>query len=740
LTLKSPGQRVFAPNCRWIHPGFPEDSVNHPCPIFLKTFEEKKRITHATLTITARGLYLAEINGKKVGTAWFTPGFTSYHHRLQYQRYGVTSQLHAGKNQLQVTIGDGWWRGRFGADMKNNRYGTDAGLLAQLEIDYSDGTQDTVVTDSSWKSSSGRIRYADLYTGEIEDTRLSNEPWTNVQIGETPGSNLVPSLAAPVREHQEFHPIKILHNPKCETILDFGQNLAGWVRFTVNGKQGDTVKLVHAEMLDTLGNLFTGNLRSAKAEDIYVLRGGHQTLHPHFTYHGFRYVKVVGYPGMIDGKNFTAVALYSDLPKTGLFTCSNTRLNQLQHNIVWALNSNFFDIPTDCPQRSERFGWSGDIQIFARTASFNRDVRSFLEKWLADLAAEQGTNGGLPVYIPDFRFPDSVGPRGGVAGWGDAATLVPWTLYEVYADTAILRSQYPSMKAWVEYIHDKANSYNGIWNSRGYGDWYSQTAPTDSCYIDMCFYAHSTEILAKAAEVLGNDEDAAHYHLLAKRIRKLFLTTFFKGDSALANTQTAYVLALQFDLLPKSIRSGAAAHFVRLIHENNDHLGTGFLGTPWLLWVLSRYGHTNLAYRLLEHTTPPSWLYPLTKGATTIWEKWDGIRPDGTFDTSSLNHYAYGAVGDWLYRYVAGIDAASPGYKEIRIAPHPGGGLTWVRANYNCLYGTIVANWTITNKRFSLDVLIPPHTTATILLPGECGSSPRLVGPGRHHWSMQWIK
>jgi alpha-L-rhamnosidase len=393
-------------------------------------------------------------------------------------------------------------------------------------------------------------------------------------------------------------------------------------------------------------------------------------------------------------------------------------------------------LPTDCPQRSERFGWAGDIQIFARTAAFNMEVKTFLEKWLADLSAEQGTNGGLPVYIPDYRFPDTVGPRGGVAAWGDAAALIPWTLYEVYADTAVLRRQYPSMKAWVEYIHKNALANTGIWNARGYGDWYSPTAPTDSSYIDMCFYAHSTEILAKTAAVLGNREDFTAFRQLADSIKTRFVAAYFQNDSTFINTQTAYVLALEFDLLPESIRAGAAARLVRLIHENKDHLGTGFLGTPWILWVLSRYGYTKLAYILLEQTSPPSWLYPISKGATTIWEKWDGIRPDGGFDTSSLNHYAYGAVGDWLYRYVAGIDATAPGYKQIRIAPHPGGSLTWVNASYRCPYGIIVSNWTVKNKRFRLNIDIPTHTTATIVLPGEPESSARPVGPGHHHWAF----
>jgi alpha-L-rhamnosidase len=740
LSLHASAQSPFSQNCRFIHPSFLEDSTNRPCPIFRKTFNVPRPISRATLLITAHGLYVATLNGQKIGTAWFTPGFTSYHRRLQYQQYDVAGQLFPGMNELQVTIGDGWWRGRFGADMHNDRYGHDAGLLAQLEITYTDGTRDTLITDTSWQCSTGPIRYADLYTGEVQDTRVVTGPWSAVKTGEGPGPNLVPTISEPVREHENFHPVRILTTPKGETVLDFGQNLAGWVRFTVNGQPGDTVRLMHAEALDSLGDFFTGNLRAAKAEDIYVLRGGPQTLSPHFTYHGFRYVKVIGYPGEIQADNFSSVALYTDLPETGSFTCSDPQLNQLQSNITWSQKSNFFDIPTDCPQRSERFGWAGDVQIFARTAAFNSNIKVFLEKWLADLAAEQGTNGGLPVFIPDYRFPDTVRPRGGVAGWGDAATILPWTLFEVYGDTNILRRQYPSMKAWVDHVHQQATVNGGLWQARGYGDWYSPTGPTDIGYIDMCFYAHSSSILAQTANILGNTGDAAAYTQLADSIRTRFVSTYFQHDSSLSNSQTAYVLALQFDLLPEAMRSEAAARLVWLIHQNNDHLGTGFLGTPGLLWVLSRYGYSDLAFALLKQTTPPSWLYPLSKGATTIWEKWDGIRPDGGFDTSSLNHYAYGAVGDWLYRYIAGIDAIEPGFRQIRIAPHPGGGLTRVNASYRCPYGAIVSNWTVENRRFKLTVVIPHHTTATIQLPREPGTSGRRVGPGRHHWTVPYIE
>jgi alpha-L-rhamnosidase len=725
----------FVRRARWIQPGFPEDSIRRPPPIFRKEFTVSKPVQSAIITITAHGLYEVSLDSQRIGNAFFTPGFTDYYRRLQYQHYEVSLQIHPGENEIRVTVGDGWYRGEFGADMKNNRYGKDASLLFQLKIQFTDGSHETVVSDGSWQCATGPIRYSNIYNGETEDTRIQPLDWTFVKMEDVFPDNLVASISEPVRANEQFHPVKILNSAKGETILDFGQNLAGWVRITVTGKPGDTIRLCHSEALDSAGNFYTGNLRIARAQDVYVLNGESQTLEPHFTYHGFRYVKVEGYPGLLKPENFTAIALYSDLKPTGSFSCSDRLLNQLQHNICWSQKSNFFDIPTDCPQRSERFGWAGDAQMFARTASFNMDVKAFYLKWLADLSAGQGTNGGLPVFIPDFRFPDTVGPRGGVAGWGDAATILPWTLYEVYGDTAILQQQYSSMKAWVNYIWHTADTSGLNWKAKGYGDWYAPLGPTDIEYIDQCFFIHSTELLIKAARVLGKTEDLERYKILLDKIKTLFLEKYWGEVGRVPNTQTAYVLALQFDLLPDSLKHLAVQHLVALIHENKDHLATGFLGTPYLLWVLTKSGNTDLAFTLLRQTTPPSWLYPLNKGATTIWEKWDAIRPDGTFDTCSLNHYAYGAVGDWLYRVVAGIDAASPGYKKVIIHPHIGGGLTWVNARYQCPYGEIVSSWKLSGKVFHLEITIPPHTTATIILPQKGREESREVGSGHYQWS-----
>jgi alpha-L-rhamnosidase len=722
------------PKAQWISPGFAEDSVRRPCPIFRKDFIIDKSVESATLTVTAHGLYEAFMDGRRVGDAWFTPGYTDYHRRLQYQQYEIGKEIKRGKNELRVMVGDGWYRGEYGADMKNDRYGKEAGLLLQLELRFADGSRDTIFSDGSWECTTGPIRYSNLYNGEVVDTRIDPSGWSPVAVSEGSVSGLVASESEPVKEHEHFLPVGIVTSPKGELILDFGQNLAGWVQVKVKGGVGDTIRLFHAEALDSAGNFYTGNLRLAKAEDVYVLNGERQTLKPHFTYHGFRYVKLEGYPkAQLKAENFTAIALYSDLEPAGHFACSDSALNQLQHNICWSQKSNFVDIPTDCPQRSERFGWAGDVQMFARTASFNQNVKAFFLKWLADLAAEQGTNGGLPVFIPDYRFPDSVGPRGGVAGWGDAATILPWTLFQVYGDTSILRRQYNSMKTWVDYVWHSADTSGLCWKAKGYGDWYAPLGPTDIEYIDQCFFIHSTELLIRAASVLGKTEDVERYTALREKIRAVFLSTYWV-PLRVPNTQTACVLALQFDLLPDSLRPVAAEHLAGLIHDNGDHLGTGFIGTPYLLWVLTKNGYTDLAFTLLRQTSPPSWLYPLTKGATTIWEKWEAIRPDGTFDTCSLNHYAYGAVGDWLYRVVAGIDAASPGYRKISIQPHPGGGLTWVKADYQTQYGKIVSNWRVKHGKLHMDVVIPPNTTATVFVPDGKNYTAHDVGPGHYQF------
>lgn len=713
----------------WISNANPEDSI-HPCPVFTKSFIIQKPVQSATLLITARGLYEAELNGQRVGNAFFTPGWTSYDRRILYQTYPVSNQLKTGDNKMVVTVADGWYRGVFGGLAARNNYGDKAGLLCQLHIVYADGSKEDVVSDTSWRAATGALLYSSIYDGELYDARVPVSPVSNVIVQGYDKSKLFVTEAEPVTKQEVIQPQRLFTAPNGEQVIDFGQNLAGWVRFKAKGNAGDTIKLFHAEVLDKAGNFYTGNLREAKAMDVYVLKGnGVETFEPHFTYHGFRYVKVVGCK--VEKENFNAVALYSAVKNTGQFSCSNPAINQLQSNITWSLNGNFLDLPTDCPQRSERLGWTGDAQVFFRTASFNRQVQLFFTKWLQDLKADQGSNGAVTRIVPDLYGHTNTGAKRGVAGWGDAATIIPWTMYWVYNDTAILNNQYASMKGWVDYIQSASKNY--LWEANGYGDWLAPGDSTSLPYIDQCFWAHSTQLLVNAATVLGKTADVAYYTQLLQKVKSSFLQTYvYDTNKPNTHTQTAYALALQFDLLPDSVAAKAAANLVALIKQNNNHLATGFLGTPYLLLVLSKYGYHNVAFDLINQNTYPSWLYPVKMGATTIWEKWNAILPDSNVQATSYNHYAYGAVGDWLYRVVAGIDAASPGYKNIIIKPVIGGGLTWVAASYECAFGKISSSWKLKGKKVNMQVTIPPHTTATVFIPGK-GSVQ--AGPGTYRYT-----
>jgi alpha-L-rhamnosidase len=728
VSLTTHGQTVGFDNAaRWISPGYVEDSVMRPCPILRKDFVLNKKISSATLLITVHGLYEASLNQMRVGDAYLTPGWTSYNKRIQYQAYDIKNLLKKGDNQLLVTIGEGWYRGLFGGWMERDNYGKDASLICQLTIVFTDGSKKQIVSDSSWKSGTGPILHADIYGGEIYDENVQPKYSHGVTIVDYPKDLLVPTRVEQVKKHEVFKPIKIIKTPLNEQVLDFGQNLSGWVKFTVRGKAGDTIKLFHAEVLDKAGNFYTGNLRDAKATDIYILKGGgDETFEPHFTWHGFRYVKVEGC--VANTNDFEAVALYSAMEPVGSFSCSNPQINQLQHNIEWSLKSNFLDIPTDCPQRSERLGWTGDAQVFFRTASFNYNVNQFYVKWLQDLKADQRSNGSLPNIIPDI-YHNAQPPRTrGVAGWGDAATIVPWGLYEVYDNKAILAEQYKSMKAWIDYI--TSASQDDLWTGVGYGDWLAPGDSTSIPFIDQCFWAHSTQLFINTANLLGNKQDVEVYTKLLQRIKTAFVQSYVTfGGWTTTDTQTSYVLALKFNMLPDSLVAKAAKRLAALVKINRNHLATGFLGTPYLLHALSENGYTETAYALLNQDTYPSWLYPVKMGATTIWEKWNAVMPDSTVLETSFNHYSYGAVGDWLYRVVAGIDAASPGYKNIVIRPTPGGDLTWVKASYNCQYGKIVSDWKIENEKVIMNVEIPKGTTASVYIPG---GEKKEVGEGKY--------
>jgi len=733
---------------QWISPGYAEDSVMRPSPLFRKEFSITRRIASATAYITSHGLYEAEINGHRVGDAYLTPGWTSYNKRLQYQAYDVTSLLTDGKNAVGAVLGNGWYRGYIGFNPKPNLYGKDIALLFQLEVTYTDGSKATIISDGSWKSSTGPVRFAEIYYGATIDdnmqqknwsvTNFDDSKWSGVKVEDFRKDILVATNNEPVRKHETFKPLKIFTTPKGEKVIDFGQNLVGWVQLKATGNKGDKITLSHAEVIDKAGNFYTENLRTARSQDVYILKGGgEETFEPQFTWQGFRYIKVEGYPpGDLKPENFTAIALYSDMAPTGTFSCSNTLVNQLQHNIQWGQKGNFLDVPTDCPQRDERLGWTGDAQAFSRTASYNMNVHNFFAKWLKDVSADQYKNGSIPFVIPNvIGKTDAVDGPGGSTGWADVCTIVPWNMYLAYGDKRILEDQYASMKAWVEFM--KGKSQNDLWATGfHFGDWlfYSvnddtdgSSAITNKYLIAQCFYAYSTQLLINAATVLGKSDDVATYTNLLAKIKAAYLNEYVTPNGLISSdTQTAYVLALQFDMLPENLRQQAADRLVKNIRRYDDHLTTGFLGTPYLCRVLSNFGHADVAYQLLLQDTYPSWLYPVKMGATTIWERWDGIKPDGTFEDASMNsynHYAYGAIGDWMYRVIAGIDTKTdaPGYKQIVIKPTLGGKLDFASADYETNYGKVSSHWKVAKDTTSLDVAIPANTSATVYIPAKNG-------------------
>ncbi|MFL5808227.1 MAG: family 78 glycoside hydrolase catalytic domain [Flavisolibacter sp.] len=724
---------------KWIEAGFVEDTMQRPAVLFRKEFKTTKKIKTATAYITSHGMYEASINGKRVGDGYLTPGWTSYNKRLQYQAYDVTSLLSPSSNVLAVTIGNGWYRGYLAWDNNKNIWGKDIALLVQLDIEYSDGTKESILSDGSWKSSTGSIVGSEIYNGEIIDARREKFGWYNAGYDDAGWSKvneknysksiLTSTQNELVKKHETFNPVNILTTPQGDKVIDFGQNLVGWVVVKAKGNAGDTIRISHAEVLDKNGNFYTENLRAAKAEAVYILKGGaEETFEPHFTFFGFRYIRIEGYPGDIKPENFTAVALYSAMPVTGSFSCSNALLNQLQHNIQWGQKGNFLDVPTDCPQRDERLGWTGDAQVFSRTAAYNMNVNNFFAKWLKDVAADQMQNGSIPWVIPNV-----LGANGGSTGWADVATIIPWNMYQLYGDRRILENQYNSMKSWVEFM--RSNSTNDLWNKGfHFGDWLfyrpfddnsGTAAVTDKYLIAQSFYAYSTQLLINAAKVLGRNDDVENYSALLKKIKDAYLKEYTTPNGRLVSgTQTAYVLALNFDLLPEAMRAPTAERLVDNIKSYGMQLTTGFLGTPYLCHVLSRFGYDSIAYKLLLRETYPSWLYPVKMGATTIWERWDGIKPDGSFEVPSMNsfnHYAYGSIGDWMYRVIAGInpDAESPGYKKMILKPRPGGGITTTTASLETYYGKIVSDWKLENGTFNWNVEIPPNTTATIYIPAS---------------------
>ncbi|SDY30403.1 alpha-L-rhamnosidase [Evansella caseinilytica] len=729
----------------WICPPLELPAVSEAqCPQLRKRFTVPMGVKSARIYATALGLYELELNGARVGDAYFTPGWTSYHHRLQYQTYDVTNLLTAGENTVGAILGNGWYKGNLGWEKKSALYGDRLALLFQLHIVLEDGSEQVILSDKDWEAAASPIVMSEIYHGETYDARLELEEsrWHPAEILSHTKDILTAQENVPVRKKELLKPKELLTTPKGEMVIDMGQNMVGWVRFAVTGQKGREVQLRHAEVLDKDGNFYTDNLRAAKQTIRYILKGGEkETFEPHFTFQGFRFVQLIGFEReTIDLEDFTGVVLHSDMEATGEFRCSDPLVNQLQHNILWGLKGNFLDVPTDCPQRDERLGWTGDAQMFVRTAAYLANVAPFFTKWLRDLEREQADDGGVPFVVPNVLGTENGGTFGkpfSSAAWGDAAVICPWTIYLCYGDERLLEEQYDSMKAWVEYIRKQGeNEY--LWNTGfHFGDWLgldakpdSYVGATDKALIATSFYAYSVSILMKTASVLHKTEDARGYGELYTNIIHALTAEFVTPAGRLAvPTQTAQVLVLMFELLEGPAVERAVSKLVELLEESEFHLTTGFVGTPYLSHVLSRHGQTEIAYKLLFQKDYPSWLYQVTKGATTIWEHWDGIREDGSFwskDMNSFNHYAYGAIGDWLYRTVAGIELeeSSPAYKQIHIRPQPGDKLNWAEGKLESMYGTIRSAWyRKQGGKMEVQVTIPPNTTARIVLPNAQGKT-----------------
>ena len=744
---------------RFVTPDWEEDlSHVNPAPLLRREFDVLPGVKQARLYITALGVYEAQLNGRTIGDQVMAPGWTSYLHRLRYQTFDVTNLLKTGRNALGAMLGDGWFRGRVGfGGGRRNIYGSRTALLVQLEINYSDGTSERIVTDESWHAATGPILSSEIYDGETYDARLEfpgwSEPgfqqdgWTTVRMVDWNLASLVAPSGPPVRCIELVAPLAITRTPSGRTLLDFGQNLVGRLRLTVQGPAGQTITLRHGEVLED-GELCTRTLRFAKATDRYTLRGGAiETWEPRFTFHGFRYAEIGDWPGELGVDDIRAVVCHSDMQRTGWFECSDPLINQLHENIVWSMRGNFFDIPTDCPQRDERLGWTGDIQVFSPAASFLYDAAGFLASWLQDLAAEQQAAGGLvPVVIPNTM----IGMPLAAAAWSDAAVIVPWVLYQRFGDKGILADQFESMRTWVDRVADLAGK-SRLWDQGfQFGDWLDPAAPsdrpgearTDPHLVATAYFARSAELVGWAAGVLGLDQEQASYLCLASEIRQAFSREYVTpAGRMLSDTQTASALALEFGLLANSDqRRHAAERLVTLVRANGYRLGTGFVGTPLICDALCHSGFYAAAYRLLMQRECPSWLYPVTMGATTIWERWDSMLPDGSVnpdEMTSFNHYALGAVADWLQRVVGGLVPLEPGYRRIAIQPRPGGGLRHASARHLTPYGLAESAWTIQDETIHVKVVVPPNTTARVILPSRPGE-PVEVGAGIHNWSYAY--
>lgn len=734
-----------------------------PSPYFRKSFLLKSRPKSARLQVTALGFFECEINGRRIGDEVFAPGWTDYHKTLYFETYEVTDFLQLGENVIGALLGDGWYCGYIAWKNRQN-YGDRPHLLLALEVECEDGTSITVTTEESWRTSTGPILESDMLMGEAYDARLELGTWSSPGYDESAWAfscknspkvlpKLLPRTGPPVRRIEEITPVNLTVTPYWTgpiRIYDLGQNFSGRVRLRVRAARGRTIRIRHAEMTNPDDSIYTANLREARADDSYVCRGVEEEIwEPRFTFHGFRYVEVTGLKET-DSFDLTGIVLHSDMALTGAFSCSNPLLNQLQSNILWSQKSNFLEVPTDCPQRNERMGWTGDAQVFVRTACFNMNVRDFFRKWMRDMRDGQQTSGGVPCVIPTLEIQEIFDEDGG-PGWSDAMIVCPWTIYLCYGDREILSENYEAMQRYFNFLVRERcvgwiRSHPDVSGWLGYGDWLAldgeETAfgSTPKDLIGTAYLAQNAEILTAIAKLLGDEVGAQKFAAQRREIGEAYTQRFVSASGRLSSeTQTAAILTLQFGLAEGAVRDRIARDLVEKIEANGYRLATGFLGTPFLLNVLEENGYLDIAYRLLEQESFPSWLFPVKNGATTIWERWDawteanGFHGDGM---NSFNHYAYGAVGAWMYRSLAGLDLDSrePGYRKIIFRPRPGGSLTWAQASLMTTSGKASIRWELAGDELRLDLVVPPGSVATLDLPldYEVSPEPVLLEPGRH--------
>lgn len=739
----------------FVNPPFAHGAEREPASYLRTEFTAPSAPTRATLRTTAIGLIEPHLNGAVVGDEVLAPGWTSYRHRLIVSTHDVTDQVVTGQNVLGAVLGEGWAIGRLGWENKRQHYSDRPAAWFELELEYDNGRTEVVVSDTNVVAARGGVRSNSIYDGEVFDAReepdgwdrpgFDSSDWVPVQRFDWPEEALAEPIAPPIRRIEELPPAEIITTPSGKLVVDFGQNISGWVRLTVEGERGATVTLRHVEaMVD--GEIEPETLRTAAATDQYILRGGaSETWEPRFTFHGFRYVQIDGWPGDISAEAVRAVVVHSDMERIGWLTTSNAQLNQLHSNAVWSMRDNFVGVPTDCPQRDERLGWTGDINAFAPTAAFLYDVRGVLGSWLKDLALEQQEKGFVPWVVPDVLST----PSSPTALWSDVAVSLPWALYQEYGEKRVLQDAYESMTTFIRQVADLLDE-NGLWSTGfQYGDWLDPDAPddnpaggkTDRHLVASAYLCRTTREMADTARTLGHAEDAAEFDALAARVRNAFRDEFVTTNGRLVNeTATAYALAIRFGILEPAQVQHAGDRLASIVAEAGFRISTGFAGTPLVTDALSSTGHLEEAYLLLMETKAPSFLYPVTMGATTIWERWDSIRPDGTINPSgmtSLNHYALGAVVDWMHRTIGGLSALEPGYRRMRIAPQPGAGLTSANLRHTTTYGEVVVAWSLEGSTFTLTVSIPDDTTAQVELPLHAPAHVAEITGGEHTFTYE---